>query len=221
MHHDTPYETIPLSLGIATIGGGVTPLLRRGRPLPARATEIFTTFLSGETTVTVHLLTGERALASDCLEVGQLSLRVRPQAAGQARIGLQLAVDASGLLKATVTDLRTGASATDSTQPWAALDAGALATLLADAEARAGDDARLRRLIDLRNEATAVLAGIEAALPQPEAQALADGERHQLHLALDQVQSLLVADDVPALEGALARLNEAAVPLVARLQGSG
>src|SRR3990172_5871118 len=101
-------DVTPLSLGIETMGGVMSSLIRRNTTIPASAKEMFTTYVDGQTGVDIHILQGERELVKDNRSLGRFRLKVPPLPAGVPRIEVTFLIDANGILNVKARDVRTG-----------------------------------------------------------------------------------------------------------------
>src|SRR3989449_2551625 len=101
-------DVTPLTLGIETMGGVMSSLIRRNTTIPTSAKELFTTFVDGQTSVDIHILQGERELAKDNRSLARFQLKIPPLPAGVPRIEVTFMIDANGILNVTARDIRTG-----------------------------------------------------------------------------------------------------------------
>src|SRR5213594_2349701 len=101
-------DVTPLTLGIETMGGAMSSLIRRNTTIPTSAKEMFTTFVDGQTSVDIHILQGERELAKDNRSLARFQLKIPPLPAGVPRVEVTFMIDANGILSVTARDVRTG-----------------------------------------------------------------------------------------------------------------
>ena len=101
-------DVTPLSLGIETVGGVMSKIIPRNSTIPASATEMFTTFVDGQTNVKIHVLQGERERARDNWSLGRFTIEFEPAPRGVPRVGVQFEIDANGILHVLARDLKTG-----------------------------------------------------------------------------------------------------------------
>lgn len=207
-------DVTPLSLGIETLGGAVGKLILRHSTVPCQASETFTTYVDGQTSVDIHVLQGERELARDCRSLGSFKLRgVPPMPAGMPRIEVTFLIDANGILNVSARETRSGKEASVQIVPAHGLTREEVARMVKESYAHAVEDMEAHRLIDLRNEATRVLAAIDKALAElPDV--LTGEQRKVLDAAVEYLRAKMAEDDGDVIYAAMQAANEAAAPLV-------
>ena len=157
-------DVTPLSLGIETMGGVMSTLIRRNTTIPASAKEMFTTYVDGQTSVDIHVLQGERELARDNRSLARFQLKVPPLPAGVPRVEVTFLIDANGILNVTARDVRTGQTQTIAVKPSSGLTDGEIERMIGESFKFAADDLKARQLIEARTEAEAILKATEKAL---------------------------------------------------------
>ncbi len=156
-------DVTPLSLGIETMGGVTSPLLRRNTTIPASAKEMFTTYVDGQTSVDIHVLQGERELAKDNRSLARFQLKLPPLPAGVPRIEVTFLIDANGILSVTARDVRTGQSHSIDVKPSYGLSDEEVERMITESFKFAADDLKARQLIEARTEAEAIVRATEKA----------------------------------------------------------
>ncbi len=166
IHRDTLLlDVIPLSLGIETMGGAVAKLIVANSTIPARATETFSTYADGQTSVKIHVLQGERELVQDCRSLATFHLTgLPPMPAGLAKLKVTFLVDANGVLSVRAVEERSGRRARTQVVPNHGLTRDEVARIEADSFAHAKADMQAHRLIDLRLNAKLDLRNIQKQL---------------------------------------------------------
>jgi chaperone protein DnaK len=157
-------DVTPLSLGIETMGGVMSTLIRRNTTIPASAKEMFTTYVDGQTSVDIHVLQGERELAKDNRSLARFQLKVPPLPAGVPRVEVTFLIDANGILNVTARDVRTGQTQTIAVKPSSGLTDGEIERMIGESFKFAADDLKARQLIEARTEAEAIQKATEKAL---------------------------------------------------------
>lgn len=143
-------DVIPLSLGIETVGGAVAKLVMRNSTVPARATEMFSTSVDGQTSIRLTVLQGEREMATDCRRIGEIVLRgIPPMPAGIPQLEVKFAVDANGVLNVSATERRSGKRAEMQVVPNHGLTPEEVSRIERDSVEFAREDMDRHRVVDL------------------------------------------------------------------------
>lgn len=143
-------DVIPLSLGLETKGGAVAKLIMRNSTVPARATEMFSTGVDGQTAIKFSVLQGEREMAADCRSLGQFELRgLPPMPAGIPQVEVEFLVDANGVLNVTAHERRSGKRAALQVIPNHGLTREEVARIESESIAHAREDMDRHRVVDL------------------------------------------------------------------------
>ena len=146
-------DVTPLSLGIETMGGAVSKLILRNTTIPCRATEMFTTFVDGQTAIKLNVLQGERELAADCRSLGDFELRdLPPMPAGIPKIEVEFLLDANGILNVSAKEQRSGKKASIQIIPNRGLTRAEVERMTRESIAHAQEDIDAHRRIDLLNQ---------------------------------------------------------------------
>jgi len=212
-HETLLLDVTPLSLGIETLGGAMGKLIMRNSHLPCQASETFTTYVDGQTSVDIHILQGERELARDCRSLGRFQLTgIPPMPGGAPRIDVTFLIDANGILNVSARELRSGKQASVQITPAHGLTPQQVQSMVKESFTHAVEDLTAHRLIDLRNEAGRILRAIEKALADAP-DVLSGQQRGALDKAVANLNDKLGADDADGLYLAMQGANDAAAPL--------
>ena len=158
-------DVTPLSLGIETLGGVTTRLIERNTTIPTRKSQVFSTAADGQTAVSIHVLQGEREMASQNRTLGTFDLVGIPAAPrGVPQIEVTFDIDANGIVHVSAKDLGTGKEQSIQIQSSSGLDESEIDRMVKDAEAHAEEDKREREKIDARNNADSLVYQTEKAL---------------------------------------------------------
>jgi molecular chaperone DnaK (HSP70) len=186
-------DVIPLSLGIETIGGAVAKLIVRNTTVPARAGEMFSTSVDGQTSIKLHVLQGEREMASDCRSLGLFHLRgIPPMPAGIPQFHVEFLVDASGVLTVSAVEQRSGKRADLQIVPNHGLTREEVERIEREALAHAREDMTRHRIVDLIAASRLDVKWITDRLAALEARIPAD-YRGELHAHLNALAALIAA----------------------------
>ncbi len=203
-------DVLPLSLGIETMGGGVDKILPRNTTIPAGAKATFTTYADNQTGFDVHVVQGEREIASDCRSLARFKLGgIPPLPAGFARLEVSFDVDENSLLHVKAVELTTGITQSVEVKPSYGLTDDQVEQMLIDALDHGESDFELRRLRDAQVEATRIVLATDKAFAS-DADLLEDGERARIEQALLAVRNAASsAGQASRIEGAVSALDDA------------
>ena len=217
-------DVIPLSLGIETMGGAMGKLITRNTRIPCQASEQFSTFVDGQTSVKINVLQGERELAGDCQSLGQFDLRnVPPMPAGIPKVMVTFLIDENGILNVSAREERSGQEASIQVIPAHGLTADEVKRLELESYEHAREDMTAHRLIDLRNQVAFDTTKAEQMLAKA-GDAVTHQEREDIERAMNDLRKLAeTCDDADMLHKALnafgrrtVRLAEVTITLTLR-----
>ena len=209
-------DVLPLSLGVEAMGGVAEKILPRNTPIPAAAAQVFTTYADNQTGFTLHVLQGERELASDCRSLAHFTLKgIPPLPAGMARLEVRFEVDADGLLKVGARELGTGLEQNIEVKPSYGLSDADIERMLLDAYDHAESDVAARALHEQRVEAERIVSATEKALAN-DAALLEAGEADAIGAALAAVRVAGSGSDSRALHAAIEELDRISKPFAGR-----
>ena len=209
-------DVVPLSLGLETMGGVVEKLIWRCSPIPASASETFTTHVDGQSAVDLHVVQGERELAADCRSLARFKLRGIPgMPAGLPRIKVEFVVDADGILTVNATEQYTGTHAQVEVVPSYGLDDDEIERMLEESIDFAETDVDQRMLIEARVEAEQILNAVEKALGS-DASLLLDGEEQKISSVVADLREVMAGQERRKISELSKRLDEVSAPFAQR-----
>ena len=184
-------DVTPLSLGIETLGGVCTKLIERNTTIPTRKSQIFSTAADGQTAVSIHVLQGERELASQNRTLGTFNLEgIAPAPRGVPQIEVTFDIDANGIVHVSAKDLGTGKEQKIRIESSSGLSEQEIEKMVKDAEAHAAEDKKTRDAIEARNNAESVVYAAEKALKEHGDKVSAD-ERGRIEAAVNELKETL------------------------------
>jgi molecular chaperone DnaK len=205
-------DVTPLSLGIETMGGVMSSLIRRNTTIPASAKEMFTTYVDGQTGVDIHILQGERELVKDNRSLARFRLKVPPLPAGVPRIEVTFLIDANGILNVKASDMRTAQSQSIEVKPSYGLSDQEVERMIEDSFKFAADDVNARKLIEARLDAGALITTTEKSLGEG-SHLIAQAEAEKIRSALSSLVTARDGNDPKVIRARMADLEQAAQPL--------
>ncbi|MGZ8385456.1 MAG: molecular chaperone DnaK [Nitrospira sp.] len=202
-------DVTPLSLGIETMGGVMSSLIRRNTTIPASAKEMFTTYVDGQTGVDIHILQGERELVKDNRSLAKFRLKVPPLPAGVPRIEVTFLIDANGILNVTATDMRTAKSQSIEVKPSYGLSDTEVERMIEDSFKFAAEDVNARKLIEARLDAEALLKATDKSLVDA-GHLISQEEAHSIRATLAQLSTAKGGTDPRTIRARMTELEQAA-----------
>ena len=193
-------DVTPLSLGIETLGGVNTKLIERNTTIPTKKSQIFSTAADGQTAVSIHVLQGERELASQNRTLGKFDLVGIPAAPrGVPQIEVTFDIDANGIVHVSAKDLGTGKEQKIRIETSSGLSESEIEKMVKDAEAHQAEDKKLREQIEARNNAESVVYATEKAL-KDYGDKVSSSEKAKIEDALKALKDTLAVSDASAEE---------------------
>ncbi|MGQ0592769.1 MAG: molecular chaperone DnaK [Gammaproteobacteria bacterium] len=209
-------DVTPLSLGIETLGGVRTKLIEKNTTIPTKASQVFSTAQDGQTAVTVHVLQGEREMASANKSLGRFDLGdIPPAPRGVPQIEVSFDIDANGILNVSAKDKATGKKQSIVIKASSGLSEDEIRNMVKDAEAHLEEDKRFHELVGARNHADSLIHAATKSLKDLGDKVTAE-EKRDIEAAIEDLKSVLNGDDKSALESKSERLAEVAGRLAER-----
>jgi len=202
-------DVTPLTLGIETMGGVMTKLIEANTTIPCKKSEVFSTAADNQTEVTIHVLQGERPMASQNKSIGQFNLTgIAPARRGIPQIEVTFDIDANGILKVSAKDKATGKEQAIRIEASSGLSQDEINRMKAEAEQNAENDKRERERVDKLNQADSMIFQTENQLKEIGDKIPAD-KKPGIEQALQQLKDAHKAGDIAAIDSAIAALNNA------------
>ena len=202
-------DVTPLTMGIETMGGVMTKLIDANTTIPCKKSEIFSTAADNQTAVTIHVLQGERPMASQNKSIGQFNLEgIAPARRGVPQIEVTFDIDANGILKVSAKDKATGKEQAIRIEASSGLSKEEIERMKAEAEANADADKKEREKVDKLNQADSMIFQTEQQLQELGDKIPAD-KKAPIESALSALKDAHKAQDLAAIDKAMAELNTA------------
>ncbi len=193
-------DVTPLSLGIETLGGVTTKLIERNTTIPTRKSQIFSTASDGQTAVSIHVLQGERELASQNRTLGMFNLEgIAPAPRGVPQIEVTFDIDANGIVHVSAKDLGTGKEQKIRIESSSGLSEADIDKMVKEAEAHAEDDKKARETIEAKNNAETTIYATEKAL-KDYGDKVSPEERSNIEQAVKNLKDILANANASAEE---------------------
>jgi molecular chaperone DnaK len=218
-------DVTPLSLGIETLGGVMTPLISRNSTIPIRKSEIFSTATDNQTSVEVHVLQGERQMARDNRTLGRFQLVGLPPAPrGVPQIEVGFDIDANGIVNVSAKDMATGKEQKITISGSSGLSKDEVSRLVKEAESHASEDQARRDLIDARNQADSLAYQVEKTINENRGR-VPEADASRIESAVAEARRAAQGEDLTAIRNAVDQLQRVSHSLAEQLyrgaQGQG
>jgi molecular chaperone DnaK len=209
-------DVTPLSLGIETMGGVMTKLVEKNTTIPTKANQVFSTAEDNQPAVTIHVLQGEREMASANKSLGRFDLAdIPPAPRGTPQIEVTFDIDANGILNVSAADKATGKKQSIVIKASSGLSDEEVEKMVKDAEAHADEDRKFHELVTARNQADALIHGTEKSLKDLGDKVEAD-EKAKIESAIAALQEAIKGEDKDDIEAKTTALSEVAGKLAER-----
>jgi molecular chaperone DnaK len=206
-------DVTPLSLGIETLGGVMTKLINKNTTIPTKAQQVFSTADDNQNAVTIHVLQGERDVASGNKSLGQFNLTdIPPAPRGMPQIEVTFDIDANGILHVTAKDKATGKENKIKIQASSGLNEQEIQRMVKDAEAHAEDDKKALELVNARNSAEALVHSVRKSLKEY-GDKIDASEKEKIETAIKDTEGALKSEDKGEIEAKAQALAQAAQKL--------
>jgi molecular chaperone DnaK len=206
-------DVTPLSLGIETMGGVMTKLIKKNTTIPTKASQVFSTADDNQSAVTIHVLQGEREMSSGNKSLGQFNLAdIPPAPRGMPQIEVTFNIDANGILHVSAKDKATGKEANITIKASSGLSEEEINRMVADAEAHADEDKKAMELVTSRNQLDALIHSTNKSMKEYGEQLSAD-EKAAIEAAVKDAEGVVKGDDKDAIDAKAEALATAAQKL--------
>jgi molecular chaperone DnaK len=200
-------DVIPLTLGIETLGGVMTPLVERNTTIPTQKKQIFSTASDNQPAVTIVVLQGERQMARDNKEIGRFDLvGIPPAARGTPQIEVAFDINADGILNVSAKDLQSGKEQKIQIQAKSGLDESEIKKMLKEAEEHAEEDKKKKETIEVRNEGESLAYRAQKSLDEYKDR-IPDTVTSQIQAKITGLNDALKTEDTSLIKSATSELN--------------
>ena len=210
-------DVTPLSLGIETMGGVMTKLIDKNTTIPTNAAQVFSTAEDNQTAVTVHVLQGEREVATGNKSLGRFDLSdIPPAPRGIPQVEVSFDIDANGILNVSAKDKATGKEQSIIIKASSGLSDDEVDRMIKDAEAHADEDKKITELVSARNSAEGMINATEKSMEELGDQ-VSEEEKTAIEAAIAELHEVVKADDKDAIEEKTTALTELSGKLAERV----
>jgi len=211
-------DVTPLSLGIETLGGVMTKLIEKNTTIPTNKSQVFSTAQDNQSAVTVHVLQGEREVASANKSLGQFNLEgIDAAPKGQPQIEVTFDIDSDGILKVSAKDKNTGKEQNITIKASSGLSDEEVEKMVKDAEAHAEEDKKFQELVSTKNMADGLVYSTKQSLEELKDE-ISEDEKKQIEEAVSELEEVIKGDDKEAIDTKVQNLSEKAQVLAQKAQ---
>lgn len=213
-------DVTPLSLGIETLGGVMTPLIKKNTTIPKTEKQIFSTAADSQTAVSIHVLQGERQIASANRSIGRFDLvGIPPAPRGVPQIEVTFDIDANGILHVSAKDLGTGKEQKIRIEASSGLNEEEIKRMVREAEEHASEDQKMKDLADARNQADNLIYQTEKSL-NDYGDKISQEDKDNIKKSADDLKSILNTDNVSEIKAKIDELQKASYKLAEEMYKS-
>ncbi|MGM0516179.1 MAG: molecular chaperone DnaK [Pseudomonadota bacterium] len=213
-------DVTPLSLGIETMGGVMTKLIEKNTTIPTKASQTFSTAEDNQTAVTVHVLQGEREMASGNKSLGRFDLtEIPPAPRGVPQIEVTFDIDANGILNVSAKDKGTGREQKIEIKASSGLSEEEVERMVQDAEAHAEEDKKQKELVEARNQGDGIIHTIEKTMSEA-GDALTDEDKKPVEDAIAELREAMKGDDKAEIDAKVEAVSQASAAVMQKAQAA-
>ncbi len=210
-------DVTPLSLGIETLGGVFTKIIDRNTTIPVKKSQVFSTAADGQPSVEIHVLQGEREMASDNTTLGRFSLDgIAPAPRGVPQIEVTFDIDANGIVNVSATDKGTGKEQHITIQSSSNMSKEDIERAVRDAEMHAAEDKKRKEAVEVKNNAEALIFQCEKTMTDA-GDKLTDSDKQPVKDAIEKLKASVASDNTDAIKADTEALQKAVYDISSKL----
>ena len=213
-------DVTPLTIGIETMGGILTPLIERNSTIPTKKSQVFSTAEDNQSAVTIRVFQGERKMATDNKLLGQFNLEgIAPAPRGLAQIEVTFDVDANGILHVSAKDKGTGKEQKITIQSSGGLSDEEIAQMVKDAEENASKDEEKKALVEARNQADSLIHSTEKSLKE-HGDKISSADKEEVENIIKDLRSVIESENLDEINSKVESLTQASMKIGQQVYGN-